>query len=304
MTAWEPLSVPAAFVVVGSEVPKHRRVLAFALQSIQKRLPKVIGPALGAALFVGFGYRANVAVAFGLLLLAVAVQLAMAPRMAPKVEPPRVPLRNLLRSMPRDIRQLLFAEVLIRWGEWFVRSFAALYVFELLANRLNWRAESAASMVGILVAVGNVTALATYLPVARWVDRSPSPKPFIALTFLLFALFPILLVSLPKLALWSGLPVAAGLVATFVINGLREIGEPARKALIASAFPAETRARAVGLYWGLRSFAFCPAPLVAAGLWHVLGPEPMLLMGGAIGLAGTLYYVWRNRGVTPGFHHP
>lgn len=35
MTAWEPRSVLAAFVVVGSEVPKHRRVLAFALRSIQ-----------------------------------------------------------------------------------------------------------------------------------------------------------------------------------------------------------------------------------------------------------------------------
>lgn len=255
-------------------------------------------------MFVGLGYRANVAVAFGLLSLVVAVQLAMTPLMQPRTEPPRVPLRNLLRSMLEDIRQLLFAEVLIRWGEWFVRSFAALYVFDLLAHRLNWRAESAASMVGILVAVGNITALTTYLPVARWADRSSSPKPFIALTSLLFALFPIMLVALQKLALWAGLPVPAGLVATFVINGLREIGKPARKALIAGAFPTETKARAVSLYWGLRSFAFRPAPLVAAGLYHVLGPESMLLMGGGIGLAGTTYYVWSNRGLGPGLHYP
>jgi hypothetical protein len=47
MTNWEPLSVPATFDVVGSEVPKNRRTIAFAVQSIQKRLPKVIGPAGG-----------------------------------------------------------------------------------------------------------------------------------------------------------------------------------------------------------------------------------------------------------------
>ena len=47
MTNWEPLSVPATFDIVGSEVPKNRRTIAFAVQSIQKRLPKVIGPAVG-----------------------------------------------------------------------------------------------------------------------------------------------------------------------------------------------------------------------------------------------------------------
>jgi len=43
MTNWEPLSVPATFEVVGSEVRKERRTIAFAMQSIQKRLPKMIG---------------------------------------------------------------------------------------------------------------------------------------------------------------------------------------------------------------------------------------------------------------------
>src|SRR5579862_4696177 len=47
VTSWEPLSVPATFEVVGAEVPKNRRTIAFAVQSIQKRLPKVIGPILG-----------------------------------------------------------------------------------------------------------------------------------------------------------------------------------------------------------------------------------------------------------------
>ena len=67
MTNWEPLSVPATFDIVGSEVPKNRRTIAFAVQSIQKRLPKVIGPAVGGAVFAAIGYWLNLTLAFGLV---------------------------------------------------------------------------------------------------------------------------------------------------------------------------------------------------------------------------------------------
>jgi hypothetical protein len=144
----------------------------------------------------------------------------------------------------------------------------------------------------------NLTALATYVPVAKWVDRSPSPRPFIGLTFFLFALFPILLVVVPKLSVAAGLPVVVGLVLVFIINGLREIGEPARKALISGGFPPEIRARAVGLYWGLRSFAFFPAPIVAALLWRQIGPDATFLIGGGIGLVGTAWFAVSNRART------
>jgi predicted MFS family arabinose efflux permease len=145
------------------------------------------------------------------------------------------------------------------------------------------------------MAVMNLTALATYVPVAKWVDRSSSPRPFIGTTFLLFALFPILLVLLPKAAVAAGVPVMVGLVMTFVVNGLREIGEPARKALISTGFAPEIRARAVGLYWGLRSFAFFPAPLVAAYLWQKIGPDATFLIGGSIGLVGAAWYAVSSR---------
>jgi MFS family permease len=295
MTSWEPLSVPATFDVVGSEVPKNRRTIAFALQSIQKRLPKVLGPALGAAVFVAIGYWANIVLAFGLLGLAVVLQLALTSRMRPKALPAHVPFATILRNMPADLRTLLTAEVFIRWGDWFVRYFSGLYVYGLLTGQLGWLDAPAKAAVGVLIVITNLTALATYIPVAKWVDRSPSPRPFIGLTFLLFAIFPICLVSFPRLAMWAGAPVMAALVVAYTLNGLREIGEPARKALIAGGFPPEQRARGVGLYWGLRSFAFCPAPLVAAFLWGSIGPEATFLVGGGLGLIGTTWYALSAR---------
>ena len=282
ITNWEPLSVPATFDVVGSEVPKDRRTIAFAVQSIQKRLPKVIGPLTGGLIFA-VGYWVNLSLALAVLLVAMAVQWTLMSRLKPKETPQSVSLRQILREMPSDLRTLLTAEIFLRWGDWFVRDMASLYVVGvLLRSEEEW---------GFLLALTSFTALVTYIPVGKLVDRAASPKPYIGLTFLLFALFPINLVWLPR----SGLPVMAALAIVFVLNGLRELGEPARKALIASAFPKETRARAIGLYWGLRSFAFCPAPLIAALLWRHLGPEQTFLLGGAIGLLGTAWFWLRVR---------
>jgi hypothetical protein len=195
-----------------------------------------------------------------------------------------------MRTMPADLRRLLRAEIFIRWGDWFARDFALLYIVYILTRRYGWGDNAAAQAGATLMSIMAVTALATYVPVAKWVDRSTSPKPFIGLTFLLFSLFPISLVLLPKVAAAAGLPVMAGLIVTYVLNGLRELGEPARKALITTGFEPHVRARAVGVYWGMRSFAFFPAPMVAALLWSWIGPDKTFLIGGGIGLAGTLFF--------------
>jgi MFS family permease len=295
MSNWEPLSVPATFDVVGSEVPKHRRTIAFAMQSIQKRLPKVIGPAGGAIAFAVVGYWLNLTLAFGLVLLAVVLQWALSSRMRPKAAPSHVPMRQIVARMPRDLRMLLTAEIFIRWGDWFVRDFSVLYVTSMLMTQAGASSDAATKTAGWLLALMNIVALSTYVPIAKMVDRAPSPRPFIGTTFVLFALFPICLVLLPRASVWLGLPLLAGLIATFVLNGLRELGEPARKALISTGFPPEVRARAVGLYWGLRSFAFCPAPLVAALLWNRIGPDRTFLIGGGIGLLGSAWYFLSSR---------
>ena len=295
MTNWEPLSVPATFDVVGSEVPKNRRTIAFAVQSIQKRLPKVIGPLIGGFVFAAIGYWMNLALAFGFVGLSVVVQLALMSRMKAKKDPPKVPFREILKDMPQDLRLLLSAEIFIRWGDWFARSFATLYVLNLLVTEWHWTEAAAKYWAGGLIAITGITALATYIPVAKWIDRSPSPKPFIGTTFFLFSIFPILLVMLPRACRHFGVPVLAGLVVVYIVNGLREIGEPARKALISMGFPPEVRARAVGLYWGLRSFAFFPAPLVAAYLWQRIGPDATFLIGGVIGLVGTTWFTVSSR---------
>lgn len=278
---WEPLSVPATFAVVGSEVPKNRRAIAFAVQSIQKRLPKVIGPLIG-GVAMAVGFWLNLSLAFGFVVVACIIQFFLLARMRPTNDAVSVPFREVLQKIPPDLRLLLSAEIFLRWGDWFVRDFAVLYVVGVLA-RSNQEA-------GFLLALTSFTALITYIPVGKMVDRAPSPKPFIGLTFFLFALFPINLVVLPRILPTLGAPLGAALSLVFILNGLREIGEPARKSLIAGGFPAEIRARGVGLYWGMRSFAFCPAPLISYFLWSFLGPDATFMIGGALGMLGAAWF--------------
>jgi hypothetical protein len=282
---WEPLSVPATFTTVGSTVGRSGRGMAFALQSIQKRLPKVLGP-----LLAGFvleraeralgspeagrvaGVRLLVGAALVLGLLSLAVQLCFMPhRPAP---PPGPPAWQLFRTLHPIVRCLLLAEVFKRWCDWLVREFAVLYL--VLARGVT------TGEVGVLIAVQHLTALLTYLPIGR-LTRTVGLQPFVGLTFCFFALFPLaLLLAGPT---WS-------LVLAYVVYGLREVGEPARKALITTLLPEAVRARGVGLYWGLRSFAICPASLAGAALWYAAGPRALLLTAFGLGCVGAgLYYL-------------
>ena len=179
------------------------------MQSIQKRLPKIVGPAIGGIAFAVVGYWLNLTLAFLCLGLAVVLQLLLTRRLRPKAEPAQVPMREILRAMPRDIRRLLSAEIFIRWGDWFARDFAVLYVVSLLTAEWGWTDRAASATAGWLLAIMGATALLTYIPVAKWADRAPSPKPFIGTTFLLFSLFPICLVLLPKACAYFGLPIMA-----------------------------------------------------------------------------------------------
>lgn len=283
VTNWEPLSVPATFDVMGAEVPKNRRTVAFAVQSIQKRVPKILGPILGTLVFAAVGYGANVGIALGLIAVSLAVQYTLIPRAVPRAAISRASAREILRGMSPELKTLLTAEILIRWGEWFIRDFASLYVvYSLGVSKGHW---------GWFPALSSAVALATYIPFGKLIDRSPSPKPFIGLTFFLFASFPLLLVLLPK----TGMPVYVAVVCVFIVNGLRELGEPARKAFITAAFPPEHRAQGVGLYWGTRSMAFCAAPIVAWMCWKHIGPDATFLIAGALGMLGTALYIARTK---------
>jgi predicted MFS family arabinose efflux permease len=276
---WEPLSVPVTFTTVGSTLDPSMRGMAFAVQSIQKRLPKILGPAV-AGLVLGaaersfhdtdvadlYGIRLLVAMSLGLGVIALLIQIRWMPhRQAP---PPGPSSWRILRHLHPTLRRLLVAEIFTRWCDWLVREFVVLYL-KLVRG-------VPTETIGWLLAVQNLTSLLTYLPIGR-MTRTVGLQPFVGLAFIFFALFPLALAEVPT---------GGWLVLAFITYGLREIGEPARKALITSLMPEPVRARGVGLYWGIRSFALCSASLVGAVIWYWFGPEVLLYTAFGLGCIG------------------
>jgi hypothetical protein len=68
---------------------------------------------------------------------------------------------------------LLTAEIFIRWGDWFARDFAVLYVVSILTRDWGFSDADAARTAGWLLSLMALTALATYIPLrAGWIGRS------------------------------------------------------------------------------------------------------------------------------------
>jgi hypothetical protein len=108
-------------------------------------------------------------------------------------------------------------------------------------------------------------------------------QPFVGVTFIFFTLFPLALILAPDGWIWLA----------FIVYGLRELGEPARKAMITVNMPEAVRARGVGLYWGIRAFAVCGSALIGAWIWRAAGPEVLFYSAFGFGVVGTaVYYVF------------
>jgi len=94
-----------------------------------------------------------------------------------------------------------------------------LEFFDHTAINLN---GMSAEQYGVLTATEMAAAMLCYIPVAYLADKH-GQQPFILATFIFFTLFPVSLLfahSFEALAL------------AFAVKGLKEFGEPARKALI------------------------------------------------------------------------
>src|SRR5262249_62197931 len=80
--AWKAGAFPITFAVIGDALPQGRRAIAFSVQSMLVRLPRVIGAPLGGLLIASIGVVTGVRVAAGItLLLAVLLPFTPPPRL-------------------------------------------------------------------------------------------------------------------------------------------------------------------------------------------------------------------------------
>jgi MFS family permease len=179
-------------------------------------------------------------------------------------------------SFSPGLRGLLVSDILIRFAEQIPYAFVVLWVVEV--NQIS------ALRFGILTTVEMITAVLVYIPVAYMADKY-GKKPFVLITFGFFTLFPLVLY-------FSHTFVA--LVFAFVIRGLKEFGEPTRKALIMDLAPENLKAATFGTYYLIRDIIVAIAALSSAYLWHI-SPGTNFLTAFACGLIGMIVFAVYGR---------
>jgi len=63
--SWSAISLPATMELIARVVPKNKRTMGVSLQSLVRRIPKMLGPVLGGALLWAIHPHVNLLIAFG-----------------------------------------------------------------------------------------------------------------------------------------------------------------------------------------------------------------------------------------------
>ena len=270
--AWQSMASPAIFAVIGDSLPPERRAMGFTLQSILKRVPIVIAPLIGGVMIASLGIINGIhaGLLITLALAAVTLLLVAKVNIAIKAGAPTT-IGGVWRSFHSALKRLLISDVIIRMCEGMTGVLTILYV-------TNVHGFSTARY-GTLIAIQMIVSILVYIPAGKIADRI-GRKPFVIVTFASFALFPLAVIFASNFAF---------LILAFVIGGLREIGEPSRKAMIVDFAREDLRARSVGLYYLVRSLSITPAAAIGGLLWKV-SPQVPFAVAGIIGLIGTLVF--------------
>ena len=283
--AWSALSLPTTFTVVATSLERHRHTMGIGVQSLVRRVPMMLGPLIGGWLLTRYGWTDGVKYALALCivmsLLTAAFQWFMF-----EPEPGRADLPvsraaqqrgpaflTVVKSFTPALRELLVSDILIRFCERIPYAFVILWAIDY--------GGVTAQQFGYLVAFEMVTAMLCYIPVAHLADKY-GRRPFVLATFIFFTLFPLSL-------LWAH--HFAWLALAFVVRGLKEFGEPARKALIIGEAPAELRARTYGAYYLIRDCTVTTGSFLGAWLWSI-SPQANFIGAAICGALGTIWFWW------------
>jgi MFS family permease len=253
------------------------------VHSLVRRVPMAVGPLVAGALMAKRGEEAGLRTAFVLALglavvTAVLQQVLIRPTAAAGVAGPAGPRVELhpvraFRSMTRPLRELFLADTLIRFCEQIPYAFVVLWCMREIARPVT------ALEFGQLTAIEMVAAMLVYAPGA-WLSGRIGKPAAVAITFVFFLLFPLVLLASSSYGV---------LALAFVVRGAKELGEPTRKSLILDLCPPEARATWFGWYYCLRDSLAALAAVLGAWIWS-LSPAATLWASAGFGLAGVAWY--------------
>ncbi|MBW2436830.1 MAG: MFS transporter [Desulfobacterales bacterium] len=281
--AWSAISLPATMGLIAKVLPTNKRTMGVTMHSLVRRFPMALGPILGGLCIGVWGVEQGVRIAFGVALalsiLAVFLQQKLIeddtqPASADDctIAPEKNPWK-LFQSMDASLKRLLVSDILIRFCEQIPYAFVVVWSMQTIARPVS------AFQFGLLTAIEMATAVLVYIPVAHFADKT-TKKPFVVATFVFFTFFPLVLLFCQSFV-W--------LIPAFVLRGLKEFGEPTRKALILDLAPDSCKAGMYGLYYFVRDVCVSVAAFGGAFLWQV-SPMLNLVVAFAFGVVGTIAF--------------
>ena len=289
--AWKSFGLGATFAVVKQAVEPDRLATGFASTETVRRTAFLLGPLFAAGILTTFafetGFRVILAVAAAFGFAATLTQHflydASEDSLGKSFEGVSTVVADL-RSMPEELRPLLVADTLVRFGNGMVYVFFVIVVTEFLSVGVRLPLVGSLSpdaYFGVLLAIEMLVALLIMLPVSR-LSRRIGLKPVVALGFSVYAVFPVLLINAPE---------SAGVLALlFALSGLRFAGLPAHKALIVGPAEAGTGGRVTGAYYLVRNVVVIPSAAVGGAIYAV-SPVTAFSVATGVGLVGLALFV-------------
>lgn len=313
--AWKSFGLGATFAIVKQSVPPNRLAMGFASTEIFRRIGFLLGPLLAAGLLAvsvtfveGFQRILLVGIVFG--IVATITQHVLYDASEDTIGEAFTGLdqiRRDLREMPETLRPLLVADTLIRFANGMVYVFFVIVVIDFLEVGFSGFGISLrpAAFFGVLLGVEMVIAILTKAPFSKLAEYT-GLKPIVGLGFVVYAIFPVLLITAP--------PDQWVLVALFAFSGLRFAGLPSHKAMIVGPAEADAGGRVTGTYYLVRNTLVIPSAAVGGWLygssWTVqipldvltlssvtlkAGPELAFLLATVIGVVGVGYFARYGR---------
>src|SRR5205814_9864692 len=282
--SWSCFSLPATFSLVGATVAADRYSMGIGAQMVIKRVPIMIAPVIGGILIDHFGVVPGVRIALiisivlsGLTFIALRElreERKEAAEIAPA--PERWSFLQSLRGFDAPMWWLLFSDILVRFCERIPFAWVVIFAMDY--------AGATGQEVGLLTTIEVLVATLCIIPTSHFADKQQR-EPFVVTTFVMFTLFPIVLLfsrSFPALMI------------AFFIRGLKEFGDTSRKALIVSYSEPERRGQMIGAYYLVRDSIVSVGAVVGAYLWS-RSPAANFLGAAAFGIAGTIIYLRATR---------
>ena len=274
--SWSAISLPAAVSLVAQALPANKHTMGITLHSFVRRVPMALGPIAGGLLIGQYGEVQGIRITFWAAIILCLVSLALQQVLIEKRERAPVQIESnfvrVFRALPVHLRHLLVSDILVRFCEQIPYAFIVVWAIKNVGIT--------AVQFGILRGIEMGTAMLVYIPVAYLADRS-TKRPYVAMTFVFFSAFPLFLLIANSFAL---------LALAFVVRGLKEFGEPTRKALIMDLAPEGKKGSMFGVYYLARDLIVSLAAFGGAFLWTI-SPQTNFLVAFAFGILGTLYFL-------------